>query len=87
MRTPNRSFVAARQRRRAPSGLRTDMEQMLNNFAGRKVCYSKCPGNADDSLIDSGALHAFERSGLRWERVSEDDGVAGEWGSSVAAAT
>jgi len=38
------------------------MEQMLNNFAGRKVCYSKCPGNADDSLIDK-AL--FTRSNAR----------------------
>lgn len=53
------------------------MERLLRALGPEPVCLWKNPGNAGDSLIHLGALHAFERCGVRVERIEVGDDVAG----------
>ncbi len=57
--------------------LRIDVERLLRGLGNEPVCYWKNPGNAGDSLIHMGALHALERCGVRFERIEVGDDVAG----------
>lgn len=65
--------LAGRRRRL----LRADVERLLRGLGKDPVCYWKNPGNAGDSLIHLGALHALERCGVRLERIEVGDDVAG----------
>lgn len=53
------------------------MGPLLADLASTTVCYFKVPGNAGDALIHQGTLAAFERAGVRRERVEVNDDVAG----------
>ncbi len=62
---------------RRSRALRSDVEHLLRGLGSEPVCYWKNPGNAGDSLIHMGALHALERCGVRFERIEVCDDVAG----------
>lgn len=57
--------------------MRRGVEQVLAELASMPFCYWKVPGNAGDSVIHLGSLHAFRHAGCRWDRIDESDDVEG----------